>query len=87
MPEILKRLLGLKFIIRYRDDDAHNRPHLHVKYGEHEASIAIDKIEVLAGHLPPKQRKTAEEYITKHQKKLLKEWDKAVVGEQVERVN
>lgn len=84
MAEILKKLLGLKFDMRYKDNDFHNRPHIH---GEHEASIAIDKIEILAGCLPPKQRKKAEEYILKHQRKLLDEWKKAVKGEPIERAN
>lgn len=87
MPEILKRLLGLKFHMRYQDDDFHNRPHLHVSYGDFEASIAIDDIEVLAGYLPDKQRKKAEMYICQHQQALLFEWHKAVLGCQIERIN
>ncbi|WED22063.1 DUF4160 domain-containing protein [Vibrio sp. JC009] len=87
MPEILKRLLGLKFQMRYEDNDFHNRPHIHVSFGEYEASIAIDDIEVLAGFLPPKKRKLAEFYIDKHRDELLLAWDGAVIGQGIGRIN
>ncbi len=87
MPEILKRLFGLKFHMRYEDDDFHNRPHIHVTYGEFEASIAIDEIEVLAGQLPVKKLKVAIKYITENQKELRTQWKRAVIGEPVEKIN
>lgn len=71
MPEILERLFGLKFLMRYKDNDFHNRPHIHVQFGEHEVSIAIDKIEVLAGYLPVKKLKAAEKHILVNQEELL----------------
>jgi hypothetical protein len=87
MPEILEKLLGLKFIMYYMDNDSHHRPHVHVEFGGHKASIAIDKIELLAGYLPSKKLKKAEQYITLHQVKLLEEWDKAVQGQTITRIN
>ncbi|WP_375748791.1 DUF4160 domain-containing protein [Vibrio sp. HN007] len=87
MPEILKRLLGLKFCMRYLDEDFHHRPHLHVSYGDFEASIAIDAVEILAGYLPDKQRKKAESYICQYQQALIVEWNKAVKGNQIRRIN
>lgn len=87
MPEILEKLLGLKFIMYYMDNDSHNRPHVHVEFGGFKASIAIDQVELLAGYLPPKKLKKAEQYITQYQAKLLVEWDKAVKGQTITRIN
>ncbi|CAM3948102.1 type II toxin-antitoxin system toxin DhiT [Vibrio neonatus] len=87
MPEILRKLLGLRFAMYLLDDGAHNRPHIHVRYGEHQASIAIDDIELLAGYLPPKKLKTAEKYILEHQAALLIAWNGAIQGTSIRRVN
>ena len=87
MPEILKKLLGLKFVMYYLDNDSHNRPHVHVEYGEHRASIAIDDIELLAGYLPAKKLVKAEKYIEQHKSELLNEWNKAVKGVTIKRIN
>ena len=87
MPEILKKLLGLKFVMYYLDNDSHNRPHVHTEYGEYRASIAIDDIELLVGYLPAKQLVKAEKYIEQHQRELLLEWNKAVKGVTIKRVN
>jgi hypothetical protein len=41
---------GVKVIIWHKD---HLPPHLHARYGEHEAQISIRTSEVLNGKLPP----------------------------------
>ena len=37
----------------FKDTKQHNKPHVHVYYGEHEAVVGIDG-ELLAGSLPHK---------------------------------
>lgn len=40
----------------FHDTKHHNKPHVHVYYGEYEASVGVDG-ELLAGSLPRKQMK------------------------------
>ena len=55
MPEI-SRFFGIVIKMLYEAGGKHNKPHVHVEYGEYEASVGIDG-EVLAGVLPEKQYK------------------------------
>lgn len=52
MPE-LSRFDGMVIYMLFRDNKQHNKPHVHVYYGEYEAAIGIDG-ELLAGSLPRK---------------------------------
>ena len=47
----------------------HNKPHVHVEYGEYEASVGIDG-EVLAGILPEKQYGLVSAWLTLHEDEL-----------------
>ena len=55
MPE-LSRFAGMVIYMLFCDTGQHNKPHVHVYYGEYEAAIAIDG-ELLADSLPRKQLK------------------------------
>lgn len=55
MPE-LSRFAGIIVKLLYNDTVQHNKPHVHVYYGDYQASVAIDG-ELLAGFLPVKQLK------------------------------
>ena len=48
MPEI-SRFFGIVIQMFWTD---HAPPHFHALYGEHEALIAIDTLEVIRGSLP-----------------------------------
>ena len=53
MPE-LSRFFNIVVRMLYADNRQHNKPHVHVLFAEHEASVGIDG-ELLAGSLPVKQ--------------------------------
>ena len=55
MPE-LSRFEGMVIKMLFNDTVQHNKPHVHVTYGEYRASVGIDG-ELLAGSLPQKQFK------------------------------
>ena len=55
MPE-LSRFEGMTIYMLFRDNKEHNKPHVHVYYGEYKAAIGIDG-ELLAGKLPARQLK------------------------------
>ena len=50
MPEIC-RFYGI--VIRMYYDD-HNPPHFHAQYGNHQVTVAIGTLAVIAGALPPR---------------------------------
>ena len=50
MPE-LSRFAGIIIKMLFNDTVQHNKPHVHVYYGEYQASVGIDG-ELLAGSLP-----------------------------------
>ena len=66
MPEI-SRFFGIVIKMLYEAGGKHNKPHVHVEYGEYEASVGIDG-EVLAGVLPEKQYKLVAAWLTLHLK-------------------
>ena len=55
MPELC-RFAGIIIKLLYNDTVQHNKPHVHVSYGEYKASVGIDG-ELLADSLPQKQFK------------------------------
>ncbi|MCH8500761.1 MAG: DUF4160 domain-containing protein [Aliidiomarina sp.] len=79
MPEI-DAWLGLSFRMYFFDIQQHAQPHVHVCYGEYELVIAIQSGENLAGYLPSRQRRRAEQHIKKHRVQLLAMWGLAVIG-------
>jgi hypothetical protein len=50
MPE-LSRFEGIVIKMLFNDTGQHNKPHVHVTYGEYKAAIALDG-ELWAGSLP-----------------------------------
>ena len=52
----LSRIGSLVIYLRFFDTKQHHKPHVHVKYNEDEAVVALDG-EMLSGCLPVKQRR------------------------------
>ena len=78
MPE-LSRFYGIVIKMIYLDIAQHNKPHVHVFYGEYEASVGIDG-ELLAGSLPVKQLKLVMAWLVIHEDELYAAWNNAVAG-------
>jgi len=57
--------------------DDHAPPHLHAKYGEHQAQIAIATGEVLHGSLPRRALNLAQEWTEPHREELVADWERA----------
>nr|WP_314898911.1 DUF4160 domain-containing protein [uncultured Deefgea sp.] len=71
MPEI-SRFLGIVIMMYF---DEHNPPHFHVRYNEYKAAVAIDSLNVLAGHLPAKVRGLVEEWAEINRIELMAMWE------------
>lgn len=84
MPE-LSRFMGIVIKMLFMDTAQHNKPHIHVSYGEYEASVGIDG-ELLAGSLPVKQLKLVNAWLIIHEDEVYKAWNKAVRGESFDKI-
>ena len=76
MPELC-RFYNIVIKMLYSEDSQHHRPHVHVYYGEYEASVGVDG-ELLAGSLPVKQLKMVQAWAAIHEEELYIAWNKAV---------
>lgn len=84
MPE-LSRFEGIVIYLLFRDNKEHNKPHVHVQYGEYKASIGVDG-ELLAGRLPTRQLKMVVGWLALHEEEIYAAWNLAVSGEHFEKV-
>ena len=78
MPE-LSRFFGIVIKLIFHDDEQHHKPHVHVRYGEYKASVAVDG-ELLAGGLPKKQLRLVQAWLIIHEDEVYEAWNNAVAG-------
>lgn len=76
MPELC-RFYGIIIKLIFGDDVQHHKPHVHVYYGEHSASVGIDG-ELLTGSLPVKQLKLVQAWMILREEELYRAWNNAV---------
>lgn len=73
MPE-LARFYGI--IIRmFLIDREHPPRHIHIKYGDHEAVMSLNSLELIDGKLPNKCFQLVREWAELHQAELIEIWD------------
>jgi hypothetical protein len=77
MPEI-SRFFGI--VIRMYFED-HQPPHFHALYGEHEALVIIDTLEVYRGHLPSRALGLVLEWAAFHRAELRADWVLSAAGQ------
>ena len=76
MPEI-SRFFGIVIRMFYND---HAPPHFHAEYGEHEALIEIESLEIYAGVLPSRALSLVREWAGLHRDELRQDWTSARSG-------
>jgi len=81
----LSRFYGIVISILFTDNKKHHKSHVHVKYAEYEASVALDG-EVLAGSMPSKQLKLIQAWLTIHEEELHEAWNNAVRNNPVDKI-
>ena len=84
MPEPC-RFAGIVTYLLFKDIQHHNKPHVHVYYGEYEASVGVDG-GLLAGSLPRKQYKIVVGWLALHEEEVYAAWNKAVQGEHFDKI-
>jgi hypothetical protein len=71
MPEIC-RFFGIVIKMHFND---HAPPHFHARYGRFTASIAISRLALLKGRLPPRVLGFVLEWAALHRDELLEDWE------------
>ncbi len=72
MP-VVSQFYGIIIYIYKKLGGHHNKPHLHAKYNEYEASIIIETGE-WEGNMPLKQKKLIDAWIEIHRDELYAMW-------------
>ncbi len=70
----------------YLDNRRHSRPHIHARFQDSEAVIAIPEGDVLEGGLPPGKMHLLLAWVEIHQAELTAAWSLAVKGEKPARI-
>ena len=73
---------GILVMMYFEDNDRHHLPHIHIRYADSKASVAIEDGNILAGSFPPKQLKMVQAWIEIHKDELFADWALAAAGEQ-----
>ena len=81
MPEIC-RFFGI-IITMFADD--HNPPHFHVRYGDYEAIVTIDK-GVVKGEMPRNVLKQVFRWMELNKEELAANWQRLQQGEEPEKI-
>jgi Domain of unknown function (DUF4160) len=71
MPEIA-RFYGIVIKVFFGD---HSPPHFHAIYGEYNALISIESLEIIEGDLPSRAQKLVLEWAILYQQDLLQMWN------------
>ncbi len=72
MP-IVSQFYGIVIKMFFYDNDKHHSEHVHVEYGEYEATFDFEA-NILVGELPNKQKKLVEAWILIHSEELKALW-------------
>ena len=54
----------------------HAPPHFHAKYGEHDAAITIEDLDIANGTIPPRARRLVLRWASIHRDELRDAWNK-----------
>jgi hypothetical protein len=86
MP-ILSMFYGIVIRIYFYDNQQHHVPHLHAEYAGKRAVFSIRNGEGLAGELPSGKARLVQAWIEIHREELLADWELAVNGEEVFKID
>ena len=81
----LSRVGALIIYMRFYDTRQHHKPHVHVKYNDSEAVVALDG-EMLSGSLPARQQRILDGWMALHEDEAYAAWNLAVQGKPFEKI-
>jgi len=80
---ILSMFYGVIVSMYFFDQRRHHLPHIHVKYQDEEAVLAISDGELLEGNLRANKMKLVQAWMELRKEELLADWDLASQGQNV----
>ncbi|MBC8174156.1 MAG: DUF4160 domain-containing protein [Candidatus Marinimicrobia bacterium] len=80
---IISMFYGIIVSMYYIDNKKHKLPHIHIKYQEQEAVLSIPDGNLIEGELKPNKMKLVQAWIEIHKEDLMADWDLAIQGEKV----
>ena len=80
---ILSMFYGIIVSMYYFDQRRHHLPHIHVKYQDEEAVLAIMDGQLLEGKLRDNKMKLVQAWIELHKEELMADWELASQGQNV----
>lgn len=86
MPTI-SMFYGIIISMFYEIQEKHHLPHIHARYQDHKASIAIEDGGLLAGGLPAKQLRMVQVWVDLHHDELMANWELAKEGIELFRID
>ena len=86
MP-VISMFYGVIVMMYYFDNRRHHEPHIHVQYSDEEAVISIPGGEVIEGSIRANKLKLLQARIEIHQEDLMADWQLAVNGQPVFKID
>ena len=86
MP-VISMFYGVIVLMYYFDNRKHHQPHIHVQYSVEEAVISIPGSNLMEGSLRRAKLKLVQAWIEIHQDELMADWELAVNGQQVFKID
>ena len=84
---IIAMFYGIIVSMYYFDIERHHLPHIHVRYQDQEAVLAIPDGRLLEGNLQSGKMKLVQAWIEIHREELVANWELASQGENVFRID
>ena len=82
MPRI-SEFFGIVISMFYKE---HAPPHFHAAYGQFEATVTVDPIQIYRGKLPPRVRSLVFEWAATYQQELRENWGLARKGKPLKKI-
>ena len=86
MPTI-SMFYGIIVSMYYTDTQQHHQPHIHARYQDQKAVVAVPGGELLAGSLPPAKLRILLGWVEIHKDELMADWELAVEGKEPYRID
>ena len=86
MP-VISMFYGIIVMMYFMDDNRHKKPHIHIQYQDFEAVLALPQGDLLQGDFPSNKMKLVQAWMEIHKDELLADWDLAVQGEAVFKID
>ena len=84
---IISMFYGIIISMYYFDNKQHKIPHIHVKYQGEEAVFSIPDGKILEGNMMSNKKKLVEAWILIHEDELMADWELAINGEEVFKID